>query len=124
MIKGGSHDVQGEDSSSTKVGEEEAVITSADAIIEPNTVMVMPIDTVVADTAMMGTRRSPNVAGSAVFHRYFHRGSARLSRLYQHPIVGRRSKSQRVGILVWHRELVKIAGQDLLRSVCASHGKF
>ena len=53
-------------------GEEIAVIPSANAVVQPHAVMILRFDTVIADTTMMGSRWTPDVAGFAVFRWHFH----------------------------------------------------
>lgn len=53
-------------------GEEVAVVAPANAVVEPNTVVILSVYAVVTDTAVVATRRSPDVAGFAVLYRYFH----------------------------------------------------
>ena len=54
-------------------GKEVSVVPATNAVVEPNTVMILGVDAVVADTAVVTARRSPDVAGFAIFHGYVHR---------------------------------------------------
>lgn len=51
-----------------------AVVAAANTIIEPDTMMIMSLDAVIANPAMMTTRWSPDVAGFAVFDWHLHGG--------------------------------------------------
>lgn len=53
-------------------GEKIPVVTAADTIVEPDTVMVKRLNTIVAGTTMVAARGPPYVACLTVFHRYVH----------------------------------------------------
>ena len=110
------------------VGEEEAVVPPPDAIVEPDTVMVLRLDASVADAAVVGAWRTPDIATLAVFRRDFHGSSVasllgfrvvgggragRRKGLDHYPFGGRWAHGQRVSILVWVSGVwVEISRQD------------
>jgi hypothetical protein len=51
---------------------EVTVVATANAVVDPDTVMVLRLDTVVTDAAMMGARRAPDIAAFAVLCWNFH----------------------------------------------------
>ena len=56
----------------TDKGKEIPVVAPPDAIIQPDTMMILSFDTIVANSAMMATRRPPYIAGLAVLGRDVH----------------------------------------------------
>lgn len=63
---------EAEESRGTNVSEEVAVVASTDTIVEPDAMMILSFDAIITDTTMMTTRWTPDVAGFAIFGRYFH----------------------------------------------------
>lgn len=57
-----------------------SVIAFSDTVIEPDTVVVVGLDTVIAEAAVMSTRRAPDVASPAVLNRDFHGSRVGLGR--------------------------------------------
>ena len=52
--------------------EEIAIVATSNAIVEPNTVVILRFNTIVTNAAMMGSRRAPDVAALAVLGWYLH----------------------------------------------------
>jgi len=63
---------QADQSARTDEDKEIAIIAASNAVVEPDTVMVLCLDTVVTNTTMMGARRAPNIAAFAVLCGYLH----------------------------------------------------
>lgn len=57
-----------------------SVVAFSDTVIEPDTVVVVGLDTVIAKATVVGTWRAPDVASSAVLNGDFHGGRVGLSR--------------------------------------------
>lgn len=93
-------------------GEEVPVIAPANAIVEPNAVVILSIYAVVADTAVVATWRSPDVAGFAILYRYFHGCVQRARRLDSGPRSRRRPQGEWV-VRGWSRHGVKVARKNL-----------
>lgn len=93
-------------------GEEVPVIAPANAVVEPNTVVILSVYAVVADTAVVATRRSPDVAGFAILYRYFHGCVRRARRLDPGPRSRRRRQGEWV-VRGWSRHGVKVARKNL-----------
>lgn len=55
-------------------GEEISVVASADAVVQPHAVMVLRLHAGIADTAVVSTGRTPNIARLAVLDWYLHGG--------------------------------------------------
>lgn len=75
MRQAGAYQVKGEQTRATDKGEEIAVVSSSNTVVKPHAVVVLGLDAVVAQPAVVCSRRSPKVACFAVFRRYFHRSS-------------------------------------------------
>ena len=67
--------------------EEVAIIPAPNAVVQPDTVVVEGLDTVIADSAVVAPRRSPDVAGFAVFDWHIHRSRVRRRESNHDPIV-------------------------------------
>lgn len=65
-------EVDTEDGTKADEGEEVSIVATTHAIIEPHAVMILCIHTAIADTAMVGSRWTPNVADGTVFDRNIH----------------------------------------------------
>ena len=87
---------QSQNGSACDVGEEVSVVPPADAVIEPYAVVVLRLDTIVANTAVVRARWAPDVARLAVLGGDFHclcLGSGGSDR---YPFGGGRSECERV----------------------------
>jgi hypothetical protein len=104
---------QTEQSRGANEHEEVPIITTSDAVIEPDTMMILGLDAIVANTTVMGTRRSPDVAAFAILGWNLHGGVVANSRHHHSPLCGWRAKVQWVGIRITRREWVQIAGKYL-----------
>ena len=71
----GRHKIQRANGRGSEEREEVSIIASADTVIYPDTVMVGRLNAIVAETAVVSTRRSPDVAGFAILCRHFHGSS-------------------------------------------------
>jgi hypothetical protein len=91
-------------------GEKVAVVASSNTIVQPDTMMVLSFNAVVAYSAMMTSWWTPDVTSLAVLSGYFHRSSLRLSRLDHGPVIHRRGQSKKVFILFRRGHWVEIAG--------------
>lgn len=100
--------------------EEIPIVSTADAVIEPDTVMVLSLDTVVANPTMMTSRWPPDVAGFAILCRHFHCGSGRLSRFDHRPIVRWWRQSERIFIFIRRRHWMKVPRENLAKLVDGS----
>lgn len=72
--------------------EKVSVIPAANTVVEPDTVMILGFNTVVAKAAVMGTRRPPDITRPAVLGRDLHCGSGWVGGLDQSPFGGRGRK--------------------------------
>ena len=60
------------DCSSCNEGEEISVIAASNAVVEPDTVMILSLNTIITYSAMVSSRRSPYIASFAIFGGDFH----------------------------------------------------
>lgn len=74
LCQAGPDHQEGKDGRGAHKCKEIAIVPAAHAVIEPNTVVIERLDTVVADATVITPRRSPDVTGLAVFHRHVHGG--------------------------------------------------
>jgi len=75
--------------------------------------MVVRLDAVVADAAVVATRGTPDVAGFAVFDGHLHGGGGGGEGFNEEPSSCGRGESKRIfGWWGW-REFVEVAGEDL-----------
>lgn len=72
LCQGGADKVQGKYGCRADEGEKIAVVATANAVVEPYTVMVLGLNTVVAQAAMMSAWRTPQLARLAVLDRDLH----------------------------------------------------
>ena len=72
MCNAGTDKKKSENGGRCDKGKEIAVIPSTDTVVQPYTVMILCFDTVIADTTVMGSRWSPDVASFAIFRWHFH----------------------------------------------------
>lgn len=93
-------------------GEEVAVVPAANAVIEPDAVMIVRLDTVVAEAAVVSPGRAPDIAGAAVLDGDFHGGGGRLGRFDQRPIISGRALVKRIIVLRW-REVMEAPWKNL-----------
>ena len=70
--EGEGEEEEGEEGGGGDVGEEEAVVAAAHAVVEPDAVVVLRFDACVADSAVVCSGGTPDVAGFAVFCWDFH----------------------------------------------------
>lgn len=94
-------------------GEEIAVVATADAVVEPDAVVVLGLDAVVAQAAVVRPRGAPDVACFAVLGGHLHRGGCRVGGLDERPFRRRRAKPQGIFALVYGGETVHVSRQDL-----------
>lgn len=78
LRKAYANQVEGEDGGRCDKGEEVSVVALADAVIQPHAMVIVRLDAVIAKTAVVGTRRPPDVARPAVLDGKLHGGSRRL----------------------------------------------
>jgi hypothetical protein len=97
--------------------EEISVVSASDAIVDPNTMVVLGLDTVVANSTVVTSRRTPDVASFAVFGWHFHSSGGRLCGLDHGPIVRWGCQSKRVFVLVRRRHWMKISRKNLAKLV-------
>ena len=98
---------------STDKAEEESVVAPPYTIVDPDTVMIQRLYTVVADSAVVTAWRPPDVARLAVFDRYIHGSGLRRGQSDHHPIIRRWSNSKRIVVLS-RRERMYVAWKNLL----------
>jgi hypothetical protein len=104
----------------TDEDEKVAVVATTNAVVEPHAVVVLRLDTVVADATVVGARWAPDVAALAVLGWHLHCGVGARCRHHHSPLGRCRAKTQWVIIRIRRRERVQIAGKDLTRSVKSS----
>ena len=101
MAQTGESQVKTQEGCRTNEGEEITIVASADAVVQPHTMVIQSFDTIVAHSTMIASRWSPDIAALAVFHRYIHGGCLRSSQAYHDPIISWGSKGQRVVVILW-----------------------
>jgi len=94
-------------------GEEVTVVSSTNAVIKPDTMMVLCLDTVVTYSTMVASRRPPNIASLAVLGWHFHGGSRRLGGFDHGPVVCGGANPERIFVLIWRWHLVEVSRKDL-----------
>lgn len=101
----GSNQKQGENRTRAHKGKEVAIVASAYAVVQPNTVVIQCLDTVVTDTTVVATRRAPDGTGFAVLDRYVHGSNVGRGQFDHDPVVRGRANGQRIigGIHRRHR---------------------
>jgi hypothetical protein len=67
--------------------EEISVVSASNAIVDPNTVVILGLNAVVADSTVVTSRWPPDVASFAVLGWHFHSSRGRLRGLDHSPIV-------------------------------------
>jgi hypothetical protein len=88
----GASQVQPQKGGAADEGEEIAVVAAANAIVEPDAVVVLRLDAVVAQAAVVGARRAPDVARLAVLGGHLHGGGVGEGGLDQDPFGRRRAE--------------------------------
>ena len=92
--------------------EEEAVVPSSYAVVDPDTVVIQSLYTIVAYPAVITPRRAPDIACLAVFDRDVHCGGLGCRQSDHDPVVGGWPNSKRV-FVVSRRERMYITREDL-----------
>lgn len=92
LDKAGGHGEEAQHHARRDEGEEESIVALPNAIVDPHAVVVMTVDAVVAESAVMPTRRSPDVTGPAMFDWHLHSSRFRLGRLDQSPVISARTQ--------------------------------
>ncbi len=110
-------DEKSQSSTEGKEREEISIISAPNAIINPNAVVVLRLNTVIADSTVVTSRWSPYITSLAIFGWHFHCSRGRLCRLDHRPIVRWGCQSERIFVLVrrWHG--MKVSGENLARLV-------
>ena len=72
MCETGPDDKQAQQGRGRDKYKEETVVAASDAIVEPNTVVILCLDAIVANPTVMGAGRAPDVAAFAVFGGHLH----------------------------------------------------
>jgi hypothetical protein len=72
LYKTSCHSIEAQQRPGGDEGKEKSVVALADAVVDPYTVVVVALYTVVTQSAMVPTRRSPDVACPTVLHWHFH----------------------------------------------------
>lgn len=85
------NDVHGQKSRRSDKGEKVSVVAFSNTIVQPDAVMIMALNAVVAHSTVMSTRGAPDITRSAVLHGEFECGSTGVRRLYLRPVDCRRS---------------------------------
>jgi hypothetical protein len=115
--EGSSEKKEAQQSCRTHKDEEVAVVAATHAVVEPNTVMVLSFNAVVADTTVMRARRSPYVAAFAILGGNFHCSVGTGGRHNHCPLRSSGTKTQWVFIRIRGWERVQIAGEYLAKLV-------
>lgn len=90
LRQAGANEEETKESCCRDKGEEVTVISTANAIIEPDAVMVVTFDAIIAHATMMTTRGSPDITRLAVLDGDFHGSCRRCGRLDHGPVIQRR----------------------------------
>lgn len=110
--KTGPDEIGGEKRRCANKGEEVSVVSASNAVVKPHAMMVLRLNAIIAEPAVVGTRRSPDVAGAAMPNRDFHGGRRLVCRSNEVPVGRRRTYSE--WIVVFGRwESVKISWENL-----------
>lgn len=122
MPQAGERKKQSQKRAGADKAEEESIVAPSHTVVDPDTMMVQSLYTVVADSAMITARWSPDVASLAVFDRYIHGSSLRCRQSNHHPVIRGWSDSKGV-IIVSRGKRVYIAWKDLDLSVFIRCGR-
>lgn len=87
VSEAGTNEEQGENRTRAHECEKVAIVAAPNAIVEPDAMVVKGLYTVVANTAMVAARRSPDIAGLAIFHWYIHGSNIGSGQLNHDPII-------------------------------------
>src|SRR3978361_785193 len=79
--------IQAQQCCCTDEGEEISIVASAHTVVQPDTVVIKSLHTVIAHSTIIASRRPPNVARLAVFHRHVHGCCLRSSQPYHDPVI-------------------------------------
>lgn len=79
------NEIKAQQGSSGDECEEVSVIAAANTVVKPDAMMILGFDAVVADFAVMATRRTPYATGSAVFDGYFEMNVVLFRRFDERP---------------------------------------
>jgi len=74
----GRDDVEGKDGAGCDKDKEVPIVALADTVVEPDAVMVVRLDAVVAEAAMVSAWGTPNIACPTVLHRNLHGSGSRF----------------------------------------------
>lgn len=80
--------------------EKVAIVSSTNAVVEPYAVMILRLDTVVTDTTVMGSRRSPDIAALTELGWDFHGCVSAGCRNDHDPFSGGRAYTERIIIRI------------------------
>lgn len=72
VSQAGTNQIKTDQCTPANKSEEITVVAAANTIVEPNTVMIKSLDTVVTDSAVVAARWSPNITGLAILDRHIH----------------------------------------------------
>lgn len=100
----------------TDEGEEESIVAPSYAIVDPDTMMIQGLYTVVAHSAMVAPWWAPDITCLAIFDRYIHGSSLRGRQSNHNPVVCGWSNSKRIIVIGW-RERMYVPWKDLAGSV-------
>lgn len=112
MRQTGSEQKQPDERSGRHEGEEVAIISPANTVVEPDAMMILRLNAIVTDTAMMGSRGTPDVTCLAVLRWHLHGGSGTRVGPDRRPSSGRRAQGQRIIALGCWREGVEVPWKD------------
>ena len=104
-----------EDCAEADKGKEVAIVSAANAVVEPHAVVIKSFDTIVADSTVVAARGSPNITCLAELHRNIHGSHIRRGKLDHHPVIGGWAEYQRIVCRFGMRHGVDIARHDLYR---------
>lgn len=88
------------------------IVASTDTVVDPYTVMVQSVNTVVANTTMIASRRSPYVASFAILHGHIHSCGCGSCKANHDPVISWRSKGQWI-IVLSGREGMNVSWENL-----------
>lgn len=83
------NEIQSENGGGSHEREEVPVVAAPDAVVKPDTVVVLGFDAVIADAAVVAARRAPDAAGAAIFYGDFEVDLGGFRGLDKGPAVGR-----------------------------------
>lgn len=83
------NEIQAENGGGCHECEKVPVVAAANAVVKPDTVVVLCFDAIVADAAVVAARRTPDAAGTAIFYGDFEVDLGGLGRFDEGPTIGR-----------------------------------